>query len=101
MPCHSYFVPIKEQTNIKILVGPDLCSLEANDLCAQIFRVYNKSNQIKRHMNLIQVDATCTHISKVEIGIEIGSLENELTHKMERYGMTKIHGFNEFHVGRV
>ena len=43
-------------------------------------------------VNLIQVDANYTPYSKFEIGIEIGSLEDELTHKIERDGMTKIHG---------
>ena len=44
-------------------------------------------------VNLIQLDANDTHMSKFEIGIEIGSLEDDLTHKIERDGMTKIHGF--------
>ena len=43
-------------------------------------------------MNLIQVDANYTQLSIFEIRIEIGSLEDELTHKIERDGMTKIHG---------
>ena len=62
-------------------------------------------------MNLIQVDANYAHFSKIEIGIEIGSLEDELSHKMERDGMTKNSWIlmrtwkfcenSEFHDGRV
>ena len=51
------------------------------------------SEQIKSsddgRVNLIQIDANYAHISIFQIGIEIGSLEDELTHQIERDGMTK------------
>ena len=47
------------------------------------------------HMKLMQAYANCPHISKFVIGIEIGPLETDLKHKIERDGMTKFHGFHE------